>query len=122
MRIFETNHGVVIKVGENEHENDQLVKNSDQNYLWCHIDNQPSPHAVIESNNPDSDTINIALQLVKFFSKAKKANQTNMIMTKIKFVTPVSVKNPGLVRLTKAPRKRTIKTNFGMLRNLGVQI
>lgn len=120
MRIFESQSGIVIKIGQNDRENDELIKNADQDYLWCHLDNGPSPHAIIESTEPDNISINDALQLVKYYSKAKSTNSVNVIYTKIRNVQRVDPKkHPGLVTLTKAPKKKSIKTNFGSLRKLG---
>lgn len=120
MRIFQSQTGIIIKVGQNDKENDELIKTSNQDYLWVHLDNQPSPHAVIESTSPDTDSINDALQLIKFYSKAKSANSVNTISTKIRNVRRVDPKkHPGLVTLSKAPNKRSIKTNFGSLKKLG---
>lgn len=39
MRIFESQSGIIINVGQNEKDNDELIQNADQNYLWCHLDN-----------------------------------------------------------------------------------
>ncbi|KAK8894949.1 hypothetical protein M9Y10_023391 [Tritrichomonas musculus] len=120
MRIFESQSGVVIKIGQNDKENDELIKTANQDYTWCHLDNQPSPHAVIESTSPDKESINDALQLVKFYSKAKSANSVNLIYAKIRDVKRVDPrKHPGLVTLSKAPVKKSIKTNFGALRKMG---
>lgn len=120
MRIFESQSGIVIKVGQNDKENDELIKSADQDYVWCHLDNQPSAHAVIESTDPDIASINDAFQLIKYYSKAKTANNVNGIYTKIRNVQRVDPKNhPGLVTLSKAPKKKTIKTNFGALRKMG---
>ena len=120
MRIYQSQSGITIKVGQNDRENDELIKTSNQDYIWVHLENQPSPHAVIESTSPDSSSINDALQLVKFFSKAKSSNSVNTISSKIRDVHRVDPKkHPGLVTLSKAPTKRSIKTNFGSLRKLG---
>ncbi|OHT12389.1 fibronectin/fibrinogen binding-related protein [Tritrichomonas foetus] len=117
MRIFETAAGITIKVGENAQENDKLVKESHQDYIWCHLENQPSPHAVIETINPDTNTINKALQLVKYYSKAKTTNKVNLIFTKIRDLTPVK-NRPGMVNMKKVPRQRSIKTDFSQLKEL----
>ena len=119
MRIFQSQTGIVIKVGQNAQENDELVKSENQNYLWCHLDNQPSPHAVIQSSDPDTASINLALQLVKFYSKAKNARQAKLIMTPIQNLHRVVPKrHPGLVTLKRPPTKKTITTNYSDLNKL----
>lgn len=120
MRIYQSQSGVTIKIGQNDKENDELIKTSNQDYIWVHLDNQPSPHAVIESTSPDNESINDALQLIKFYSKAKSANSVNTISSKIRNVRRVDPKkHPGLVTLSKPPSKKSIKTNYGTLRKFG---
>ena len=119
MRFFTSATGVGIKVGQNCNENDQLVKTSHQDFLWCHLESGPSAHAVIESTNPDPDTVHDALQLVKYFSKGKGI-QSNMIMAKVRDVKPVKNK-PGLVTLTRNVKKRPIRTDISTLRRLGIE-
>ena len=120
MRIYQSQTGIVIKVGQNDRENDELIKTENQDYVWCHLDNQPSPHAVIESTEPDNVSINDAFQLVKYYSKAKKAKNVNGIYAKIRDVHRVDPKNhPGLVTLRKSPTKRSVKTNVCSLHKIG---
>ncbi|KAH0791503.1 fibronectin/fibrinogen-binding protein [Histomonas meleagridis] len=120
MREFVSSSGIHIKVGENEKENGFLIRHSHQDFIWCHLKNRPSPHVVIESAEPDSDTISDALQLVKWFSKAKNENSTNCIISKIRNLIRVDYQHPGLVQLKKAPVTKTVKVDFSELRRLGI--
>ena len=36
-----------IKIGRNEKENDDLIRKSDKNDLWFHLEDNPSPHGFI---------------------------------------------------------------------------
>ena len=36
-----------IKIGRNEKENDELIRKSDKNDLWFHLEDNPSPHGFI---------------------------------------------------------------------------
>jgi hypothetical protein len=120
VREYISSTGVLIKVGENAKENDNLVKSSHQDFLWCHLENQPSPHAVIEDPSPDAQTIDEALQLVKYHSKARNCPQSRMIMCKIRELIRVDRTRPGLVRLKQAPTKKSIRTDPPALGRLGV--
>ena len=120
MRYFQSTTGVAIRVGENAIENDQLVKTAHQDHVWCHLENGSSPHAVIEATSPDAQTLDQALQLVKHFSKGKGI-QARMIISKIRDLERDRQK-PGLVRLKKAPKKRSIRTDVGVLRSLGIEV
>ena len=119
MRYFQSTTGILIKVGQNANENDQLVKTSHQDHVWCHLENGPSPHAVIEAASPDAQTLDEALQLVKHFSKGKGI-QARMIISKIRDLQRDRQK-PGLVRLKKAPTKWSIRTDVGVLMSLGIE-
>lgn len=120
MREFVSSTGIVIKVGQNDKENDLLIKTSHQDHIWCHLENLPSPHAVIESPEPDPETVNEALQLVKYYSKAKETNNIRTIQSPVRELRRVSIKKPGLVELKKAPKKKNIKTDIASLNRLGV--
>ena len=80
MRIFESQSGVVIKIGQNDKENDELIKTANQDYTWCHLDNQPSPHAVIESTSPDKESIK-----KKHLDKVSMVLNDNILFSKFAF-------------------------------------
>jgi predicted ribosome quality control (RQC) complex YloA/Tae2 family protein len=120
MREYLSSTGVVIKVGQNAQENDSLVKTSHQDYVWCHLENQPSPHAVIEDPNPDTSSINEALQLVKYFSRARSTQQARIIVCKIRDLIRVDQSHPGLVQLKKNPTKKSARTDISILRRFGI--
>jgi predicted ribosome quality control (RQC) complex YloA/Tae2 family protein len=120
VREYISSTGVLIKVGENAKENDILVKSSHQDFVWCHLENQPSPHAVIEDASPDTQTIDEALQLVKYYSKARNCPQSRMITCKIRELARVDRARPGLVQLKRAPTKKSIRTDPPALRRLGI--
>ena len=76
-----------ILIGQNEKENDQLVKTSDPNDYWLHLYGVPSPHAVIK--NPSEKRIHQkilkrAAYLVKINSKFKSQSKISVDITRIK--------------------------------------
>ena len=120
MRIYTTDSGLTIKVGENARENDLLIKTSHQDAVWCHLENTPSPHAIIYSSNPDNDSLNAAYQLVKYFSKQRNARISRMISTKVRNIVRVDRERPGLVELKKSPSKKSIKSDVSCLKRFGI--
>lgn len=118
MRDFISSNGIIIHVGQNENENDHMVRTFNRQWLWIHLEKIPSPHVVIESSDPDSATLKEAFLLCKFYSKAKTATSINAISTKIHNLTPVKNK-PGMVTFSKFT-KRTINNhnNYSILNNI----
>lgn len=86
MRTVESSDGLTILVGENANENDQICADARQNDLWFHLDGKSSPHVLLSipqlkgkaktqmqnniniNNNPFSQSIHEACQLLKHFS------------------------------------------------------
>jgi len=120
MRLFLTPSHVEIRVGENAKDNDIIIKQSHQDYLWCHLENSPSPHVVICSREPDPDSIMYACQLVKYYSKFSESGQVNIILSKIRDISRVDPNTPGLVELKKKPIRKTVRTQLPALRDLGL--
>jgi predicted ribosome quality control (RQC) complex YloA/Tae2 family protein len=117
MRIFQClTSETTIRVGAIAKENDLLVKESHQDYIWCHLDNLPSPHVVIESSNPTSEELKQAFQLVKFFSKQKNSQQANIIYCRIRDLDRVDISKSGLVNIKKKPRRVSIKHDHRILK------
>lgn len=78
MRSVESSDGLVISVGENATENQNLCKRARQNDLWFHLEGQSSPHAILSAREGRAMTdanvrqsIHEASQLVKYFSSAR---------------------------------------------------
>lgn len=76
----------IIKCGQNKNENEKIIKESEKNDLWFHLDKMPSPHVVMSKINIDykwtnNDYTNAA-KICKENSKAKNWS-VNVIMTTI---------------------------------------
>lgn len=89
-----------IKIGRNEKENDALIRNSNKNDLWFHLEDNPSPHGFISYNhysplnpNPDPQPFHCpdpshaliykTALLVKKYSNCKHIPSVSVIYTKI---------------------------------------
>ena len=85
--VMEDNHkirNIKIKLGENAKENWDLLKNSDQNYWWIHLDAYPSGYVIIEDEDPPEEVIQDAMLICKDNTKYKKIRNLYFCMTQIK--------------------------------------
>lgn len=78
-------HTWTIKIGRNEKENDTLIRNSNKNDLWFHLEDNASPHGFISYNGPEPDHTLIykTALLVKKYSNCKHIPSVSVIYTKI---------------------------------------
>ena len=74
----------IIKLGQNAEENTDLVKNSNCNFYWVHLDAFPSGHAVIESESPNKNVIYEACQFCLENTKYKRLKHVYFNVTQIK--------------------------------------
>lgn len=58
-QIFEyENEKYTIIIGENAKDNWNIIDMADQNDIWFHINNIPSPHIILKSNGKKINEIN----------------------------------------------------------------
>jgi predicted ribosome quality control (RQC) complex YloA/Tae2 family protein len=107
-------HTWTIKIGRNEKENDTLIRNSNKNDLWFHLEDNPSPHGFIGFNanvgsaptpnaEPPHDLIYKTALLVKKYSNCKHIPSVSVIYTKIENVS--LTKKIGTVIIKKKTNK-----------------
>lgn len=111
MRIFyrqlDDNTNIVYRIGENRKENHPLIKDSDKNDWWFHLDNLPSCHCVVERNPIDEDDINFASKIVAENSNKSEWNNKNIKKIRVCYTQIKNLeltKNPGEVLLLKTPQ------------------
>ncbi len=102
--------GYKIIIGENQKENDILVKTSDPDDYWVHISGYSSAHGIIK--NPNKERMNIkpikrACLLIKSkSSKCKSIKNLEFDVAKIKNVIPTDIE--GQVTITEMCKKITL--------------
>ena len=99
-------HTWTIKIGRNEKENDTLIRNSNKNDLWFHLEDNPSPHGFISSDTgsePSHSLIYKTALLVKKYSNCKHIPSVSVIYTKIENVS--LTKKLGTVIIKKKTNK-----------------
>lgn len=99
--VDENDKEYILQIGENQNENDILIKTNNQNDLWFHIDKISGPHFVLK-NGGDSIPKRYLNYIAGLFPnyKSNLTKRYNVIYTEIKNV-----------KLTKVPGQVTIN-NF----------
>ena len=85
-----------IKIGRNAKENDLLIRESDSDDTWFHLENISGPHIVVNNSGKKIDKTNLRY-IGSLFTTYKNGLQNNytVIYTEIKNVQ--LTKTPGLV-------------------------
>ena len=73
-----------IKIGKNSKENWDLIKNSQEEWLWFHLKSFPSCHVIVESEIITKDLIYQGAKLCKENSKYKNHKNLKISYCKIK--------------------------------------
>jgi hypothetical protein len=104
-----------IKVGQNQHENDLIIRAAPQNALWFHLKDFPSAHATLTKINPittrpsnqakyDSIAIIRAASLVKVHAKNGVNNLQKVSVNYLPIKNVKRTEIPGKVTMTKSPQ------------------
>lgn len=104
---YRTRTHLSIYVGKSAAKNDELTfRHAHGNDLWLHASEVPGSHVVlrIEKNQPpDQDSLQDALQLALYHSKAKKGSEGEISMTYVKHVKKFG-REKGKVQLANEKR------------------
>ena len=111
MKIYLFEEEYHFKIGNNSFENDQLLNEADQDDIWFHLDNMPSPHGILFLRNIESDKIPkrilmLCSEKIKENSKSKNFRKISVIYTLRKNIKKTST--PGKVILKKKTNKIVI--------------
>lgn len=89
-----------LLIGENQNENDLIIKNSRQNDIWFHLQNMSGPHFVLKSNG-DCIPKRYLNKIGSLFPNYKSglSYHYNVIYTSIKNVKLTNI--PGKVIVSK---------------------
>lgn len=94
--VDETNKQYTVFIGRNKNENHILINSSHPNDLWFHLENQSSPHIVVQTKG---DTIpkKYINSILRFFPmyKSNLPSRFRVIYTEIKNLKTTST--PGTV-------------------------
>lgn len=97
-RRFRSDDGVIIYVGRNNHQNDELsLKKASKNHWWLHAKNIPGSHVIIESDQPSDETITLAGELAAFYSKFSDSSSVPVDLLQVKHLRKPNGAKPGYV-------------------------
>lgn len=104
MKILSIND-LVLKIGSNQEENQELMDKMEPEHTWFHIENLPSAHLVIPISftKLDKDTLYLIALKLKINSKYKKCNSVSVIYTHRKSLKLTNT--PGKVIIKNKPMK-----------------
>lgn len=96
--------GVPIWIGKSAEKNEQLTfQYARGNDLWLHVANHPGSHVVIRGESPDEQTIQEAMQLALYHSKARRFKEGEVVLTQVKHVRRLG-KQKGKVQIAEEKR------------------
>lgn len=101
INIDDKNYEIII--GQNQAENDNIIKNANQNDLWFHLNDLSGPHIILKSNGDliSKRYLNYIGTLFTTY-KNKLPNHYTVIYTDIKNVKLTS--QPGKVTVSKTKK------------------
>ena len=102
MKTFKSLDGILIKVGENAKENDDLTLSSYPNEWWLHTDGGPGSHVIIchEGDTIPKETKRDAAFLAAHYSKASNSKMVRVNLVRVdQVVKDERIKNHGQVYL-----------------------
>lgn len=95
---FETSTGIPVVVGKNNIENDKLtMKLAQKNHYWFHVKNIPGSHVILETNQPDEQSIVEAATIASYYSKARESSKVPVDYLQVKNIRKPNGAKPGFV-------------------------
>ncbi|HCM90238.1 MULTISPECIES: NFACT RNA binding domain-containing protein [Vagococcus] len=95
---FISSTGLIISVGKNNLQNDQLtLKSAKKTDTWLHAKDIPGSHVIINSNDVDEETLLEAANLAAYYSKYRLSAQVPVDYVLVKHVKKPNGAKPGYV-------------------------
>ena len=91
----------LIKIGENQSDNDQIITDAKQNDMWFHLSNLPSCHVIITNNSMypiNKEMIIYCAQLVKLNTKYNNYKKLKVNYCNIKNVKKTNIKGKVILK------------------------
>ena len=102
MLIITTYQDNIVKIGESQKENQQIIDEANPTWIWFHADKLPSGHAIIETNKPTKQEIYQIANFVRERCKLKYYRKGTIIFCPVKNLKSTGV--PGEVELKRRPK------------------
>ena len=104
-----TNDNIIYKLGRNAKENFELIDEANDinsDYWWFHLEDHPSGHCLVHTDQIDKTIAVFAGSLVKSYSKLKNQKKVKIIYIQVKHIK--KSKTIGEVILNQKPNVITI--------------
>lgn len=88
-------NGIKYILGENDKENHKIIKESDKDFWWFHLNDCESGHCIINTEKINNNIITIAGNYIKKYSKLKNNNNVKICYTRIENIKILD--KPGMV-------------------------
>ena len=77
-------HNIKYILGENANENHKIIKSSNKEYWWFHLNKYSSGHCIVETNKINHNIIIIAGNYIKKNTKYKNRDEIDICYTQVK--------------------------------------
>lgn len=95
---FESTEGLLIYVGKNNLQNDQLtMRTANKTDWWLHAKDIPGSHVIIRGENPSEETFEEAANLAAYFSKYRDSASVPVDAVQVKQIRKPNGAKPGYV-------------------------
>lgn len=97
-RRFRASDGVIIYVGRNNQQNDELsLRKAAKNHWWFHTKDIPGAHVIVESDKPSEQTMLEAAEIAAYFSKFQHSANVPVDTVQVKQLHKPNGAKPGFV-------------------------
>lgn len=97
-RRYRSSDGVIIYVGRNNQQNDELsLRRAAKNHWWLHTKDIPGAHVIIESDKPSEQTMQEAAEIAAYYSKFQQSANVPVDTVQVKQLHKPNGAKPGFV-------------------------
>lgn len=97
---LKSKNDIVIRFGKNCFQNEIVTWHSPKSFIWLHAQNYHGAHVVIESNQPDEETLRLAANIAAYFSAGRFSSSVPVNYCPIKALKKIPGAKPGMVQLS----------------------
>ena len=97
-RRFRSSDGVIIYVGRNNQQNDELsMRKAAKNHWWFHTKDIPGAHVIVETDKPSDQTKQEAAEIAAYYSKFQQSANVPVDTVQVKQLHKPNGAKPGFV-------------------------
>lgn len=97
-RQYKSSDGVIMYVGRNNQQNDELsMRKASKNHWWLHTKDIPGAHVIVESDKPSDQTMTEAAEIAAYYSKSQNSANVPVDTVQVKHLRKPNGAKPGYV-------------------------